>query len=266
MIHRVSVPYKKGKFDLLTKIESRVIKIHISNALVATIWISSLDDKNEYVSWLIIAYVIMINGLFLIWWLQNNFEFLRGKILILILIFRLSFNKILRRFSNPGKKKCYKVKRKFFRDKKFREVDYGPLKFTEKIYKLKILNSLLIERIKWLEIDESRMNSIGQEEKFDCTSNQNQSFPSDNIPKRNKDDNQNLEYETPIKLFSSKNIQKSQFKTSTDEFILLEKSPLGGKFSNSFLLFKYKLSKKCTFPKYSLFIGNPILITHSYNF
>ena len=80
LIQRLSKPYKAEKFEILDLIEKRSIILHISNTLMAIIWISTLEERNVLVGWLIFIYVLFTNLVFLASWFRYYFSFLKEKL------------------------------------------------------------------------------------------------------------------------------------------------------------------------------------------
>ena len=47
---------------------------------MASLWISTLEERTKTVGWLIFIYVILSNTVFLAWWFHNYFGFLKKKL------------------------------------------------------------------------------------------------------------------------------------------------------------------------------------------
>jgi hypothetical protein len=155
LIHRFAKPYKTDRFEILELIEGRLIILQISNTLMAAIWISTLEERNKYVGWLIFLFVLLSNLVFLVWWFHNYFGQLKKKIMRISVFLE-------NRFSLKNKNKSIQISRKTETLKKKREKETKD-SLLDKLSKLKLLNSLLIERIKELELDSPHENSIARE-------------------------------------------------------------------------------------------------------
>ena len=153
-IQRLSKPYKAEKFEILDLIEKRSIILHISNTLMAIIWISTLDDRSKSVGWLIFIYVILTNLVFLVWWIHNYFAYLKKKLVRFSTFLEKKFN------FKTNKSLQVPIKSQPLKKKKETETDEFLL---DKVNKLKLLNTLLIERIRELELDLPHDNSIAVE-------------------------------------------------------------------------------------------------------
>ena len=157
-IQRLSKPYKAEKYEILDLIEKRLIILHISNTLMALIWISTLEDKNKSVGWLIFIYVLLTNLVFLTWWFHNYFAYLKKKLARFSAVLKKKFNfKANRSIQVPIKSQTLKKKK---------DTETNDDYLIDKVNKLKLLNALLIERIRELELDLPHENSIAGEEYF----------------------------------------------------------------------------------------------------
>ena len=139
IIQQVTFPYKPNKFDILQLVEKRLILIHISNASVAILWILTIEERNKLIGWLIIIYVSLTNLVYIVWWIHKYFGFFKGKLQKFISFFE---NK------SQGKetKKRVSIKRTEISGSK-KSQERSKVYLLEKVNKLKILNSLLIERL-----------------------------------------------------------------------------------------------------------------------
>ena len=127
---------------------------------MASIWISTLEERDRFVGWLIFTYVFLTNIVFLAWWLQNYFGFLKKNLrqfwIFLERKFRVERNKIL-----------IQIRKKTSIPKRNTEISKTKDFLFDRINKLKILNSLLRQRIRELELDLINEDTIAGEMLFD---------------------------------------------------------------------------------------------------
>ena len=151
LVFIVSTPYEKKNYKVLHLTEKRMILLHISNALILLIWILSTKFEEKFFGWLIFMYISITNLFFLIWWTFEYFSMNKGKIASIrtTLETKLSILKknIKQRFRSFSEKNVDSNYKKDQNSEKNRQ--YDPLQ--TKICKLKLLNSLLLERIELLE-------------------------------------------------------------------------------------------------------------------
>ena len=156
IINRLAKPYKEGCYRELELIEKRLIMIHISNALLASIWISTLDERNKLSGFLILLFVLFSNIIFVFWWFHNYFGYFKAKLTNLYIYIEKILNKFGRKTIQKNQTFLnFKTNFAAFEKKK---------DLVEIIYKLKLLNSLLIERIKDIELEEICFKPISDEE------------------------------------------------------------------------------------------------------
>ena len=158
IIQYLTSPYKPDKYASLQQVEKRMILIHISNTSMALLWILTIEEKNRLVGWLVFIYVSLTNLVYIFWWIHIYFGFFKGKLL-------KGYNFLQNRVMGLKKKTVSIIKREKMNKKRSKEesVEY----FLDEINKLKILNSLLIERIRELEIDSQDDNPINSEANFE---------------------------------------------------------------------------------------------------
>ena len=155
VVLKISEPYKREKFEILDKMEKRLIIIHLSNALTAIIWVSNMEDRDKIVGWLILTYAFLTNFVFLTWWSHCYFGFFKNR---LLRVKTLLFSKIESSFM----KKSFIFKKQSINKKK-RVKDKNIEMMLEELNHLKILNRLLITRIKELELELVKNDSIPSE-------------------------------------------------------------------------------------------------------
>ena len=94
--------------------------------------------------WLVFIYVTLTNLVYILWWIHNYFGFFKGKLL-------KGFNFLQKKVKRRESKSVSIRRKEMYNKKKFKKKSKENL--LDKVTKLKILNSLLIERIRELEID-----------------------------------------------------------------------------------------------------------------
>ena len=94
----------------------------------------------------------ILNLFFIIWWIQNYFGFIKGKI-----------NEVKIKFRRSLKSKLKSEIQQVLQQNKSNEIKNkaeSKQEMHEKIFKLKLLNNLLLERIKFFE--ETQEEAIGE--------------------------------------------------------------------------------------------------------
>jgi hypothetical protein len=238
LINRLSSPYVEPNYTLLSDMEKRIIIIHISNALFAVIWISSSYERNIYSSWLIIIYVGATNFLFLLWWFKNYFGFIRKKFRFMKLYTKSILEKLKMHSSTRERSKIGTSSKKV-------NVDL----LLEKLNRAKILNSILLNKISFIEMEFQSKDSVVCEESPVKSINFEKNVKK-NIPTNSK--YPHIEPSSDSKLMFQKidpsgdenstfniiQLKKTEA-TPSKSFILREKLMVGKDNATAYLLFKF---------------------------
>jgi hypothetical protein len=162
-INRFTKPYLQETYKILDQTEKRLIILHLSNALFASMWISSLskmNEKSKYLGWLILIYLFISNLIYLLWWFHNYFRFFRSKVNELISLVK-EYSRKISQYSLPNSpSKIYKSDTSIESPRK--KEDSNNL-LLSKITKLKLLSRLLQEEINNLHQKISNQDYIAEE-------------------------------------------------------------------------------------------------------
>jgi hypothetical protein len=189
MIQVFTVPYKRDKYYVLLRIDRLSYLLNISNSLTALIWHLTVNENNNFLNFSLLLYLIAMNVLFFIFWLQNYSFFLRAKMIMI----RSQISNI---FSGKAKDNLAETIKEdtnvaqIFKLKKRENINKQNI---EKIIRLKTLNKLLLKHIQSLEelIDqghqEGRINDF-LETNFNPKQKNMEINPSSFVEQRDEDD------------------------------------------------------------------------------
>jgi hypothetical protein len=261
----IAAPYDEKNFVVLSDMERGLITIHISNTFSALIWHLNQYQSSEELNWLIFFYFAFSNFTFIFWWFNKYFGFLKN---------RLAKIRLKRKWLDIF---IDNKRNSISQNKNSKNISF----LNEKIVKLKLLNSLLIEKINQLErneIDESipeevlKPEKTGEKKHFD----KNQTEIQENQIKTEIDDQKSLlltikyddEKEKNKRTSITKNIPFVNFINQRNSFInnnasveknldcsFSEKILVGFNFSKQYLLFIFHLNRGIIMKNTSHMIG-----------